>query len=109
MQLSNLTAGLGNMINFGGNDTSSVSNNINASIAPISISEEPVGVRNERPRQINTTTPAETENERNSAGSESINDQIKQITEIKRRNLAIMQHLEDIMKRYSRRSDPLRA
>lgn len=109
MQLSNLTAGLGNMINFGVNDTSSVSNNINASIAPISISEEPVGVRNERPRQINTTTPAETENERNSAGSESINDQIKQITEIKRRNLAIMQHLEDIMKRYSRRSDPLRA
>jgi hypothetical protein len=77
--------------------------NITSNIIPITSTS----IINNKPRQVNTL-PIE---EPNVTGNNiaSINDQIKQINDIKRRYLETMRSLEDMMKRYTRKSDPLRA
>lgn len=77
--------------------------NITSNIIPITSTS----IINNKPRQVNTLPIEEPTVTGNNIAS--INDQIKQINDIKRRYLETMRSLEDMMKRYTRKSDPLRA
>ena len=129
VQLTELASTIGNsigkIINFGGSSSpnSTVFDNATSQMPaannadPIGIREsqatannaEPIGIRASQAARINTDTIADAAKSNNTSSNSSIDEQVRQITEIKRKNLEIMRNLEEIIKRYTRRSDPLRA
>ena len=81
-------------------------NNITSNTIPI----DNTSIINNKPRQVNVQPIEEPSVINNTPNNTvSIDDQLKQINDIKRRYLETMKNLEDMMKRYTRKSDPLRA